>query len=42
MLTYCCEVRLTVKNMENREDFDQLLSRVKFIGEIEQFLKSLC
>ena len=29
------------KKYGNREDFDQLLSRVKFIGEIEQFLKSL-
>jgi len=30
------------KKYGNREDFDQLLSRVKFIGEIEQFLRSLC
>ncbi len=26
----------------SRKDFTQLLSRVKFIGEIEDFLKNLC
>lgn len=30
------------KKYGNREDFSQLLSRVKFIGEIRNFLKTLC